>query len=196
MRFFDRDAGIKKHGTRLPHWQQGTVVQFVTFRLSDAMPVSKVRPWKIERQNWLQRHPKPWTVEVEAEYHRRFTDQLEKWLDAGHGACHLRKPEVRETLEKVLRYDESELAEHHAWVIMPNHVHLLFTPRAPLEELMRKWKGISARRIGLGPIWQRGYRDTLIRDWRHYGNALRYIRKNPARLREGDYSLWERREAP
>jgi hypothetical protein len=47
---------------------------------------------------------------------------------------------------------------------MPNHVHLLFKPFWPMEELIKSWKGISARRIGQGSIWQEGYRDTIIRD--------------------------------
>lgn len=41
---------------------------------------------------------------------------------------------------------------------MPNHVHLLFTPLAPLASLMKSWKGISSRRIGSGTIWQENYR--------------------------------------
>ena len=81
--------------------------------------------------------------------------------------------------------------EHHAWVIMPNHLHLVFTPRIPLETLMKAWKGTSARRIGQGSIWQKNYRDTLIRDGGHFANAVRYIRRNPAKLPEGTFTLWQ-----
>ncbi|MGD9417590.1 MAG: hypothetical protein Q7R22_001510 [Verrucomicrobiota bacterium JB025] len=74
---------------------------------------------------------------------------------------------------------------------MPNHVHLLFTPRHPLEKLIRKWKGIPARRIGKDSICQCGYRDTLIRDKQHFANAVRYIRHNPANLPASDFTLYE-----
>jgi REP element-mobilizing transposase RayT len=81
--------------------------------------------------------------------------------------------------------------EHHAWVIMPNHLHLLFTPRLPIETLMKVWKGTSARRLGRGSIWRKNYRDTLIRDAGHFANAVRYIRRNPERLRPDTFTLWQ-----
>lgn len=78
---------------------------------------------------------------------------------------------------------------------MSNHVHLIFTARARLEQLMKSWKGISARRIGKGSIWQKGYRDTIIRDATHFANAVRYIRQNPAKLPPGTYTLWHSERA-
>ena len=91
----------------------------------------------------------------------------------------------------------NERVEHHAWVIMPNHVHLLFKPLVPMEELIKAWKGVSARKIGQGSIWQPNYRDTLIRDGEHFANAVRHIRRNPvkAKLPEGSFSLWESERA-
>ncbi len=189
--FLDPSREIAKHGTRLPHWQQGEVMQFVTFRLGDSMPQAKLRQWRVDRRLWLARHPQPWSDGTEHEYHRRFSRQLEDWLDEGHGSCLLGDPGKRTILEDCLRFDEGTRAVHHCWVVMPNHVHLLFTPLAPLAQLIRNWKGISARRIGCGAIWQRNYRDALIRDAGHFANAVRYIRRNPARLPNGTFSLWQ-----
>ncbi len=92
-------------------------------------------------------------------------------------------------------YDEPDRVEHYAWVIMPNHVHLLFKPLVPLPQLMKSWKGVSARKIGRGSIWQRNYRDTLIRDGSHFANAVRYIRHNPRNLSKGTFTLWESERA-
>ncbi len=78
---------------------------------------------------------------------------------------------------------------------MPNHAHLLFKPMAPLEKLLQAWKGVSARRIGQGSIWQENYRDTIMRDGKHFENAVRYIRRNPAKLRASDFTLWESERA-
>lgn len=89
-----------------------------------------------------------------------------------------------------MRFHGSKV-EHHAWVIMPNHLHLLFTPHLPLGVLLKAWKGTSARLIGRGGIWQRNYRDTLIRDGEHFGNTVRYIRRNPVKLAAGTFTLWE-----
>ena len=189
--FLDPSGEIQKHGRHLPHWQQADSMQFVTIRLGDAMPQSKLRIWKEERSIWLSHHPQPWSPEQEKEYHRRFTSKLERWLDDGAGSCLFRETAARDILEQTLMHDHGTRAEHHAWVIMPNHAHLLFTARAELEILMKSWKGISARRIGNGSIWQKGYRDTMIRDGGHFANAVRYIRRNPANLRPGTYTLWQ-----
>ncbi len=191
MSYLDPDREIRKHGQELPHWQQGDSVQFVTFRLGDSLPVGKLRTWREERGTWLKFHPKPWTPEVERDHQKRFIGKLEAWLDEGAGSCLLKDPENRIFLRDALMAFQGEKVEHHSWVIMPNHVHVLFTPNLLLEKLMQAWKGVSARRIGKGKIWQKNYRDTLIRDGEHFANAVRYIRRNPAKLREGTFTLWE-----
>ncbi len=193
--FYNPEGETLKHGANLPHWQQGDVMQFVTFRLADSMPQTKLRKWKEELIIWKAQHPEPWSAEIEQEYHRKFTWKLETWLDEGFGSCRLKDPDIRKILENTLMHDHETKAIHHAWVIMPNHVHLLFTPLVPIEKLMQSWKGISARRIGMGSIWQKNYRDTLIRDASHLANATRYIRRNPAKLKEGTFTLWQSERA-
>ncbi len=193
--FYNPHGETQKHGVKLPHWQQGEVIQFITFRLADSMPRAKLHQWKEELVIWKVQHPEPWSEEIEQEYHRKFTWRLETWLDEGYGACLFNDPANREILEQILMHDHDKKAIHHSWVIMPNHIHLLFTPLVPLEKLMQSWKGISARRIGLSSIWQKNYRDTLIRDAGHFANAVRYIRRNPAKLREGSFTLWQSERA-
>ena len=193
--FYNPSDETQKHGEKLPHWQQGEVIQFITFRLADSMPRTKLRQWQEELTTWKIHHPEPWTDEVEREYHQRFTWKLESWMDEGFGSCIFNDATQRQVLEATLMHDHETKAIHHTWVIMPNHVHLLFTPLAPLEKLMQSWKGISARRIGNGSIWQKNYRDTLIRDASHFANAVRYIRRNPAKLRQGTFTLWQSERA-
>ena len=187
------DQKIQKHGDRLPHWQQSEALQFVTFRLGDALPAERVRHWKEQRCLWLSNHPKPWDAGTESDYHRKFTWKLESWLDEGSGSCLLKDPITRNHLAESLMRFQNEKVHHHAWVIMPNHVHLLFKPLIPLPKLIEAWKSVSARAIGQGSIWQRNYRDTLIRDEDHFINAVRYIRNNPlkAKLPEGSFTLWQ-----
>ena len=167
----------------------------MTFRLGDALPVSLIRDWRDERARWLAEHPQPWSAEIQAEYHRRFNARIEGWLDQGMGSCLFADPECRRVLVDCLMRFEGERVRHQAWVIMPNHVHVLFSPLVPMEKLIQAWKSQTARVLGRGPIWQRDYRDTLVRDEEHFANVLRYIRRNPlkARLVEGMFTLWERR---
>jgi len=191
MDYLDPSREIQKHRHRLPHWQQGEALQFVTFRLGDSMPVEQLAQWKAERDIWLAHHPKPWSPSTEKDYQRDFIWKLETWLDEGGGSCLLKDPANRGIVAKVLMRFQGVKVEHHAWVVMPNHVHLLFAPKTPIEKLVQAWKGVSARQIGQGGIWQKNYRDTLIRDEEHFENAVRYIRRNPAKLPPGTFTLWQ-----
>ena len=159
------------------------------------MPSSKLRAWTSERDLWLSTHPEPWTEDTQKEYDELFSVRFEKWLDAGYGSCLLANEECRSRLVDVLEYDHPTRVEWVSWVIMPNHVHLLFRPKAPLSELIKSWKGISARRIEKGSIWQRNYRDTLIRNGAHLERVVRYIRRNPTGLEVGRFELRESERA-
>jgi putative DNA methylase len=75
----------------------------------------------------------------------------------------------------------------HAWVVMPNHVHLLMTPHTDVPALMRRLKGATAReanrllsRAGT-PFWQHESYDRLVRDAREFGRIQNYIIRNPVR---------------
>jgi Transposase IS200 like len=189
--FLDPRGEIERHGRLLPHWQQGEVMQFVTFRLGDAMPQEKLLQWKEELGVWKRHHPEPWTDKDWQEYHRRFTRKLEEWLDAGSGSCLFADPGIRGILAETFMHDHGTSVIHHAWVIMPNHVHMLFSPLKRIELLIQCWKGVSARRIGHGPVWQKGYRDTMIRSPEHFANVVRYIRCNPKGLKPDTFTLWQ-----
>jgi putative transposase len=76
-----------------------------------------------------------------------------------------------------------------AWVIMPNHVHLLFQVQdVPMWRLVDAWKGYTAKEANKilgrkGPFWQEGYWDTYMRDQEHERRARRYIENNPTKAK-------------
>jgi len=82
---------------------------------------------------------------------------------------------------------EKALAQYllHAYVVMPNHVHLLITPRLPLSRIMRGIKGVSARDANriLGRygkvFWQDESYDHWVRDEAEFGKIRFYIEHNP-----------------
>jgi len=200
LRFFNPYADIRHTGNRLPHWQQDGAVYFITFRLADAIPARLRTQWQSERDAWLKVHPEPWSTEIEREYHERFSGAIERWLDAGHGSCLLRRKECAQIVAETLRHFEGERVVMISSVVMPNHVHALFVqnPEWPLEKLIHSWKRFATRQINLllsrsGALWQRDYFDRLVRDEKHFANCVRYIRRNPekARLGEGQYVLYE-----
>lgn len=194
---------IERHGARLPHWQQTGLSFFVTFRLGDSIPKERLDRLEVEREVWRVRNPPPLSPELERDYHERFSKLVDAWLDELHGACILRDGQLRSLLSEVLlRFDGVRLGVH-SFVIMPNHVHVLFTigEGGKLEAVVKAWKGASARAINEvrgthGELWQGDYFDRLIRDGEHFWNCARYIRRNPkkAKLSPHEFTLHEHDE--
>lgn len=76
--------------------------------------------------------------------------------------------------------------ELHAYVIMPDHLHLLITPSNTIEKSIQMIKGgfsFRAKRefAWKGGIWQEGFTDHRIRDEEDWRRHLEYIRQNPIR---------------
>jgi len=74
-----------------------------------------------------------------------------------------------------------------AFVIMPDHLHLIIIPKDKnISECMKSIKGFSARRINKafgrkGSIWQSGFYDYIIDSEEKVLNRIRYIEENPVR---------------
>ena len=73
----------------------------------------------------------------------------------------------------------------HAWVVMPNHVHIVITPESPFSELMRWLKRTTARRSNqlLGrrgvAFWQDESYDHWIRTTAEFEKIVAYMEWNP-----------------
>jgi putative transposase len=191
---------VDVHGGRLPHWQQDRVCVFVTFRLADSIPAHILSGWEEERRAWLALIPEPQEPQVFEAFQRKYATRMEEWLDRGQGSCLLRRQEASGCLQRVIEDGGGKVCALHSWVIMPNHVHLLFSPTTTkIEAILKAWKGTSARHINLalerrsGTLWMKGYYDRLVRDGEHFRRCVAYIRNNPkkAGLAEGEYRTFE-----
>ena len=184
--FFDEFAEVDVSRRNLPHWEQANATYFVTFRLADSLPASRLSELEEERRQWLKFHPEPWSQEDKREYYQRFSDQLERWLDVGEGSCLLARPEAAEIVAGALTHFDGERYDLSAWVVMPNHVHVLVTPREGhnLGQILHSWKSFTANRLNAalgrsGPLWQRESYDHIVRNQRAFGLISDYIQRNP-----------------
>jgi len=188
--FFDsNDFEYFDWGTFLPHWHQDGKFVFVTFRLHDSLPIEKLQQLHNEKESWMKCHPQPWSVSIANEYIERFGKAVDKWLDSGHGDCLLKKPDNRKIVEKALHYFDGKRYDLQAYVVMPNHVHMLIQLKAGFElnEIMRSIKSFTAKEINkcekrTGSVWQSESYDRLIRDPKHFENVVRYIIANNKEL--------------
>jgi hypothetical protein len=108
MKFFDPRGDIEKTAHKLPHWQQGDVAIFVTFRLADSLPRDLLNDWLRDREAFLAANPPPWDDITEACYHGQFSDKLDEHLDAAHGSCALRDPRLAQIVADRLHHFDGQ----------------------------------------------------------------------------------------
>jgi putative transposase len=207
--FFNPDRPMDVHHRNLPHWQQGSVVCFLTFRLADSIPGLALRDWDNERRLWLlSRLPSAGgnlhdilaqlSERDRRAYLRRFGKRFHELLDAGHGSCLLGKLRHSEIVQNAMLHFDGTRYQLGDYVVMPNHVHVLVSPLADQSfgQICGSWKRFTAREINKldgreGSLWQHETFDHLVRSQASLEHFRRYIRENPikAKLREGEFRL-------
>lgn len=152
-----------------PHYDAPHLTQFVTFRLADTLPQEKLKEWKEDLAE------------------RRISDvqyrqQAEDWLDQGMGACWLKDERIACWVQDALLHFDGARYTLHGWVIMPNHVHVVFSPHEPhrLAEILHTWKSYTAKKANqllgrTGAFWQEDYFDRYLRDESDLNETLTYL---------------------
>jgi REP element-mobilizing transposase RayT len=161
---------MRHYERRLPHWDVVGQSLFVTFRLHGSLPANRVFP------------PDPL-----ASSGRAFV-AVDRLLDASaSGPLFLRRPEIAQMVVAALRHGDTELHRYqlHAFVVMPNHVHLLVTPYVVSTEWLGPLKGFTAHQANLllgqrGPFWQDESYDHLVRPG-GFDRVRGYIEMNPVK---------------
>jgi putative transposase len=126
---------------------------------------------------------------------REYDLELDK---ASSGPLWLKEPRIASVVvESIKAVAERGLCRPHAWVVMPNHVHLLIAPKAPMAAITKAIKGSTARQANrlLGRtgeyFWQDESFDHWIRDEAEFEKVKKYIERNPvAAGLVGEDSKW------
>ncbi len=171
------NRGIHSRGY-LPHWDFAKSVQAITFRLTDSVPSQVILAWKHELAS--ETDPK--------RREKRLHLQIAKYEDTGNGEQLLANPVFAEIVQNQLKYDHGASCKLIAWVIMPNHVHVLIRllGGVSLSRIVQRWKGASALEINRHPgrsgaVWAPDYYDRYIRDENHLYDSISYIHNNPVK---------------
>ncbi len=159
---------MAEYRRRLPHFQPDGAPLFVTWRLSGSIPR--------KADSILYATPG-----------HAFVAQ-DRALDRDSSGPHwLAYPKIADLVAHTILIGEGErrFYELLAWVVMPNHVHLLVVPDMPLPVLMRWLKGSTARSANriLGrtrqPFWQDESYDHCLRRADQIRRTMAYIEQNP-----------------
>jgi len=165
------------HG--IPHFEAEGVSQAVTIRLHDSIPPGLLDAWREQ-----VRHLAP---DVLGETLRR---RVEAFLDRdGSAPGHLlSRAGVASVVCESIRHFDGVRYDLHAWVVMPNHAHVHFTPRPGfrMSDIVRTWKSFSGREANRllgreGSFWQGDYFDRFIRSEEHFARVVAYVERNPVK---------------
>ena len=162
---------MRHYERRLPHWDAVGQPLFVTFRLHGTLPTSRIFP-------------------PERLSSGRAFVAMDWILDrAQNGPSYLRKQDIAELVVAALHDGERKFRPYslHAFVVMPNHVHLLVTPSVVATRWLGPLKGFTGHAANqlLGikgqPFWQDESYDHLVRDDREFERVRDYIERNPVK---------------
>ncbi len=153
---------------RLPHFEAVGNLLFVTFRLHGSLPSNRAFP------------PARLTSG------RAFV-AMDRLLDRAR-VGYLKRPEIARLVIQALYDGENRFQRYqlHAFVVMPNHVHLLVTPSVPARKWLGPLKGFTAHAANRilhrhAPFWQDESYDHLIRNDKEFTRVTRYIEHNPVK---------------
>jgi REP element-mobilizing transposase RayT len=113
---------------------------------------------------------------------------MDRLLDrSAIGPLHLRRREIAELVIEALQDGQHRFQRYrlHAFVVMPNHVHLLVTPNVMASQWLAPLKGFTAYRANelLGSrgqaFWQDESYDHLVRTPAEFDRIRNYIEQNP-----------------
>jgi putative transposase len=183
---------------RLPHFQPPGAAMFVTFRLAGSLPQAVLA--SLAQQS----------DEIEAKLAKisdrdersRQADLAHRWLfgkwdsaleSVATGAMWLNDPRIAGMVFDAVMHRVNVFYELQACTIMPNHVHVVFTPQQKpdskyhsVASIMHSLKGYTARAANKllqreGVFWQHESYDHVVRDEVEMTRIIRYVVNNPVK---------------
>jgi hypothetical protein len=116
------DKPLTVYQRHLPHWRQDGATYFVTFRLADSLPQSKLAELVCLREAWERRHAPPRAHAAWEELTRQVYERVERWLDQGMGSCVLQDTSLAAWVTSALHHFDDDRYELDCYAVMPNHV--------------------------------------------------------------------------
>ena len=199
------DGFYRRH---LPHWQPPGATLFLTWRLHGSLPrealerVAEER-WQLDR---LPARPEETARDRATRHDKRLLALFDELLSQSRSAPHFLGDErIARLVTDALFFHTGRLYSLEAFVVMPNHVHVLLTPLpieqgrreagqasnsdlyVPLTKITQSLKGYTAReanrllsRTG-SPFWQDESYDHCARSEDEAQRIADYIESDPVR---------------
>jgi REP element-mobilizing transposase RayT len=158
---------MSEYRRHLPHFHPDGAHLFVTWRLDGSLPA-----------------PSPDVIYATPGHALAAEDRL---LAQSHRRLWLSDTRVARQVAEAIRAGENQKGfyELQAWVIMPNHVHVLILPRVAVPQITHWLKGRTAMEANLllgrtgEAFWQHESYDHWVRNEREFNRIVAYIEENP-----------------
>ena len=158
---------MAEYRRRLPHFHPAGAHLFVTWRLDGSLPVA------------------PPDVIYATPGHAFAAE--DRALAQGRGCLWLSDARIARQVVEAIASGASlkQFYELQAWVVMPNHVHMLILPHVALPRITHWIKGRTAREANLllgrtgARFWQEESYDHWVRDEKEFNRIVAYIEENP-----------------
>jgi len=157
----------------LPHWHPEGRDLFLTWRLSGSLPAEVMAGLRARKTEPMGKRFREYDLELDR---------------SSFGPLWLKEPRVASlVVSEIERVAANGLCRVYAWVVMPNHVHLLIEPKVPMRLITKAIKGPSARHANLllgrtgQHFWQDECFDHWIRNRAEFEKVKSYIEENPVR---------------
>lgn len=181
------------HRRNLPHLHYDEGIYFITYRLTDTIPLQVLE----------QYHEELITKDIKELNTKQiiFFQKYNEYLDnALHGHDYLIKDEFAGIIKDTLHYPEGKDYFLICYCIMPNHVHLVFRllkDNKGISKIMQSIKRISGRNCNKllnkeGTFWKDKSFDRLVRDDVELYNIINYVINNPVKAGlVDDWTKWK-----
>jgi len=183
---------------RLPHIQPEGATFFVTSRLAGSLPVEVVEKLMQEREridreleNIKNKKERAERAYLES---RRLFGKWDNELDkSATGVKYLDDPRIADMVAGSLHFRDSKVFDLIAYCVMPNHIHIVFTPLEeskdkyyPLSKIMHSLKRHAVNEANLilgrtGSFWQHENYDHFVRDDAEFERIVKYVLYNPVK---------------
>ena len=199
VQFLDKKENVAIWGRKIPHWFQEYKTMFITFRLADSLPDEAIESLRVDHLFYKNDFIVS-DYRNKEQYRIALMRKIEQWLSNGHGKCILKHENVRKYVVEALNYYDGTEYIIHAFVVMPNHIHLLLSPlgKLPINTIIGQVKSYSGHKIKKllnckDNIWQSNMFDRIVRNGDDFEKIMKYIEDNPKGLLKEHYTLYIRK---
>ncbi len=194
----------------LPHYQPPGATLFITFRLANSIPAEVWQRLLEEAEQSriaLDRIPDLQERARQADLaQRRLFGKWDRVLDtATSGPLWLREHSIASLVSESLHHRNGQVCDLDAFCIMPNHMHVVFTPLCKpdgtyhaMSAIMHSLKRYTAREANRllgreGEFWQHENYDHVVRDEAEWHRIVTYVFNNPVAaglVQRGEDWVW------